>query len=169
MCRLVRTNITQAADPASWQVVLPENEKDLLSSASALKVRCPALPWIGRSAERCFLLLGCRPPALRQACMQKQIELLPSWIKGPGMQSDPFCTHALAQGDALVVTYMRDVATVLQLRSLSTGALVRELPMPGYGSIKEFCGRTSLSQFYYSFQSMTDPGSTYWCGFMLGV
>jgi hypothetical protein len=58
---------------------------------------------------------------------------------------------------------MRDVATVLQLRSLSSGALVRELPMPGYGSIKEFCGRSSLSQFYYSFQSMTDPGSTYWC------
>ena len=62
-----------------------------------------------------------------------------------------------------MVTYMRDVATVLQLRSLRTGALVRELPMPGYGSIKEMCGRSTLSQFYYSFQSMTDPGSTYLC------
>ena len=60
-----------------------------------------------------------------------------------------------------MVTYMRDVATVLQLRSLQTGALVRELPMPGYGSIKEMCGRSTLSQLYYSFQSMTDPGSTY--------
>ena len=71
--------------------------------------------------------------------------------------------HATArvQGDALVVTYMRDVASILQLRSLSTGALVRELPMPGYGSVKELCGRPTLSQFYYSFESMTDPGSTY--------
>jgi hypothetical protein len=38
----VRTNITQAADPATWQVVIPEHEKDLLTSASALKVRRPA-------------------------------------------------------------------------------------------------------------------------------
>ncbi len=67
------------------------------------------------------------------------------------------------QGDALLVTYMRDVASVLQLRSLSTGVLVRELPMPGYGSVKEVCGRQSLSEMYYSFESMTDAGSTYKC------
>jgi prolyl oligopeptidase len=66
-----------------------------------------------------------------------------------------------AQGDALLVTYLRDVASVLQLRSLSTGVLLRELPMPGYGSVKEVCGRRSLSQMYYSFESMTDAGSTY--------
>ena len=67
------------------------------------------------------------------------------------------------QGDALLVTYMRDVASVLQLRSLATGALVRELPVPAYGSVKEVCGRESLSQMYYSYESMTDPGSTYMC------
>ena len=59
---------------------------------------------------------------------------------------------------------MRDVATVLQLRSLQTGKLVRELPMPGYGAVKEICGRRSLSEFYYSYESMNDPGSTYWYG-----
>lgn len=57
---------------------------------------------------------------------------------------------------------MRDVATVLQLRSLATGKLVRELPMPGYGSVKEMCGRRTLSGLYYSYESMTDPGSTFW-------
>ena len=66
-----------------------------------------------------------------------------------------------AQGDALLITYMRDVASVLQLRSLATGVLVRELPMPGYGSVKEVCGRRTLSQMYYSYESMTDAGSTY--------
>ena len=69
------------------------------------------------------------------------------------------------QGDTLLVTYMRDVASVLQLRSLSTGVLVRELPMPGYGSVKEVCARQSLSEMYYSYESMTDPGSTYKCAF----
>ena len=57
---------------------------------------------------------------------------------------------------------MRDVATVLQLRSLATGKIVRELPMPGYGSVKEMCGRRTLSGLYYSYESMTDPGSTFW-------
>ena len=65
------------------------------------------------------------------------------------------------QGDALLITYMRNVASVLQLRSLATGVLVRELPMPGYGSVKEVCGRESQSQMYYSYESMTDAGSTY--------
>ena len=73
-------------------------------------------------------------------------------------------TSGGTQGDALLVTYTRDVAAVLQLRSLATGALVRELPMPGYGSVKEVCGRESQSQMYYSFESMTDAGSTYKCG-----
>jgi prolyl oligopeptidase len=66
-----------------------------------------------------------------------------------------------AQGDALLVTYMRDVAAVLQLRSLATGVLVRELPMPGYGCVKEVCGRRALAQMYYSYESMTNAGSTY--------
>jgi hypothetical protein len=57
---------------------------------------------------------------------------------------------------------MRDVASILQLRSLATGNLTRELPMPGYGSVKEICGRRTLSDIYYSYESMNDPGSTYW-------
>ena len=66
-----------------------------------------------------------------------------------------------AQGDALLVTYMRDVSAVLQLRSLASGVLVRELPMPGYGNVKELCARQSLSEMYYSYESLTDAGSTF--------
>lgn len=66
-----------------------------------------------------------------------------------------------AQGDALLVTYMRDVSAILQLRSLATGVLVRELPMPGYGNVKELCARQSLSKMYYSYESLTDAGSTF--------
>ena len=65
------------------------------------------------------------------------------------------------QGDALLVTYMRDVSAILQLRSLASGVLVRELPMPGYGNVKELCARQSLSELYYSYESLTDAGSTF--------
>ncbi|CAL5219022.1 g780 [Coccomyxa viridis] len=79
----------------------------------------------------------------------------------PQHEKDILTGSTHLKGDALLITYMRDVASVLQLRSLATGALVRELPMPGYGSVKEVCGRESLSQMYYSYESMTDAGSTY--------
>jgi hypothetical protein len=36
---LVRVDITDGTPPEEWQVILPEHEKDLLTGASALKVR----------------------------------------------------------------------------------------------------------------------------------
>ncbi|BDA42018.1 Prolyl endopeptidase [Coccomyxa sp. Obi] len=80
----------------------------------------------------------------------------------PQHEKDLLTGASVLKGDALVVTYMRNVATILQLRSFATGKLVRELPMPGYGSVKEMCGRRTLSGLYYSYESMTDPGSTFW-------
>ena len=184
----MRTNITEASDPSTWQVVIPEDKKNLLSSASALKVLAArsAIPCLHQSCTQsvsggmasawlcdgsvssCHGVHACHAVKAVAAVLHDCLEALVSFsgltdkrpMQAYMCQSWLFCT-ARAQGDALVVTYMRDVATILQLHSLSTGALVRELPMPGYGSIKEFCGRPSLSQFYYSFQSMTDPGSTY--------
>ena len=50
--RLVRTNITQAADPSTWQVVIPEHEKDLLTSANALKVRAA---WVYSALHACSI------------------------------------------------------------------------------------------------------------------
>ena len=36
--RLVRTDITNATDPSTWAVILPQHTKDLLTGSSALKV-----------------------------------------------------------------------------------------------------------------------------------
>ncbi len=38
-CRLVRMNVTEGISPDTWQEILPEHEKDLMSGASALKVK----------------------------------------------------------------------------------------------------------------------------------
>ena len=40
----------------------------------------------------------------------------------------------------MIMGYMRDVVGVLQLRSASTGQLVRELPLPGKGAVGSPCG-----------------------------
>ncbi|KAG2492774.1 hypothetical protein HYH03_008938 [Edaphochlamys debaryana] len=64
------------------------------------------------------------------------------------------------KGDALVVRYLRDVVASLQLRSLATGALVRELPL-GVGSVGSMSGDRKGTEFFYSFTSFVEPGATY--------
>ncbi len=58
--------------------------------------------------------------------------------------------------------YTRDVTAVLQQRSLASGALVREVPLPGLGSLG-VSGRREQSEVLYTYTSMTEPGSTYRC------
>jgi len=43
-------------------------------------------------------------------------------------------------GDALVVCWLRNVCSVLELRSLESGSLVRNIPLPGLGSVASFSG-----------------------------
>jgi len=65
------------------------------------------------------------------------------------------------KGDLLVVEYLRDVVSVLQLRSLASGALLEELQLPGIGSIQSFSGRRQDTEFFFSFTSLVEPGATY--------
>ena len=44
------------------------------------------------------------------------------------------------KGDALVVCWLRNVCSTLELRSLETGELTRTIPLPGLGSVASFCG-----------------------------
>jgi hypothetical protein len=67
------------------------------------------------------------------------------------------------QGDALAVEYLHDVAAQLQLRRLSNGALVRELALPGLGSVREFNGRREDSEAFFAYTDFVTPGSFYRC------
>ena len=54
--------------------------------------------------------------------------------------------------------YLRDVCGLLQLHSLSSGALVRALPLPGVGSVSGFSGSRKETELFFSFQSFAEPG-----------
>lgn len=58
--------------------------------------------------------------------------------------------------------YLRDVTAVLQQRSLASGSLVREVPLPGLGSI-DVTGRREQSTVLFTYTDMTQPGATYQC------
>ena len=75
----------------------------------------------------------------------------------------PFTRPHSPQGDALVTCYLRDVHSVLQLRSLRSGALVRDIPLPGLGSVSSFKCKRKSSEAFFSYTSFTDPGSSFRC------
>jgi len=65
------------------------------------------------------------------------------------------------QGDVLVVCYLMDVHSVLQLRSLSSGALTGEIPLPGMGSVSSFQSQRTESEAFFSYTDFVNPGSTF--------
>ncbi|KAL3130653.1 hypothetical protein ABBQ38_008044 [Trebouxia sp. C0009 RCD-2024] len=68
---------------------------------------------------------------------------------------------AALKGDVLLVCYVADVASKLQIHSLGTGSKQRDIPLPGIGSVTSFGGRREDSEFFFSFSSFTEPGATY--------
>lgn len=69
-------------------------------------------------------------------------------------------TSAL-KGDALLVCYVANVAAQLQIHSLASGSMQRQVSLPGIGSIPHFAGRRKDSEFFFGFSSFTEPGATY--------
>lgn len=72
--------------------------------------------------------------------------------------------HCWVQGDVLLVCYVADVASKLQIHSLATGSQQRQVPLPAIGSITNFGGHREDSEFFFSFSSFTEPGATYRSG-----
>ncbi len=65
----------------------------------------------------------------------------------------PWRPCAALKGDILVVSYLHDVAARPQLRVLSTGALVKDIPLPGLGSVSGFSGNRKSTEMFFSYTS----------------
>lgn len=62
-----------------------------------------------------------------------------------------------------MVCWLHNVASKLELRSLQSGNLRQEVPLPGVGSVRGFSGRRVDSEMFFSYSSFTDPGSIFMC------
>ena len=61
----------------------------------------------------------------------------------------------------MVVCYLRDVRSLLELRRLTSGDLISVLPLPGIGSVAGFSARRQDSEAFFTFTSFTEPGAIY--------
>lgn len=67
----------------------------------------------------------------------------------------------MLQGDSLIVCYLMDVHSVLQLRSLETGKEKATIPLPGIGSVSSFQHRRHDCEAFFSYTDFVNPGSTF--------
>jgi len=65
-------------------------------------------------------------------------------------------------GNKLVLCYIQDVKTVLQLRDLHSGELLKVYAID-VGTVTEFSGKTNSSEFFFNFTSFLTPGIIYRC------
>ncbi|XP_017099168.2 prolyl endopeptidase [Drosophila bipectinata] len=63
-------------------------------------------------------------------------------------------------GDKLLVNYIRDVKSVLQVNSLNDGKLLREFDLD-IGTIVGTTGEKKYSEIFYNFSSFLNPGTIY--------
>ncbi len=63
-------------------------------------------------------------------------------------------------GDTFVMGYLHDATSLVRVHALD-GAPVRELELPGLGSVSSFRGRRGSSEAFYSFTSFLDPAVVY--------
>ena len=63
-------------------------------------------------------------------------------------------------GDHFIASYLKDAAAAVRVFDLA-GKHVRDVPLPGLGSVGGFGGRRDDSETFYSFTSYTVPGSIY--------
>ena len=66
-----------------------------------------------------------------------------------------------AAGDALLLGWLHDVSSVLEHRSLATGALVRSISPDGIGAAGGVNARREDDLASFSWSSFTDPGTVY--------
>jgi prolyl oligopeptidase len=63
-------------------------------------------------------------------------------------------------GEHLVLTYLRDAQSRMEVRTLR-GRLVRDVALPGVGSVSSMAGNEDEDEGYYAFTSFTQPAQIY--------
>jgi prolyl oligopeptidase len=82
-----------------------------------------------------------------------------NWKEVVGESTDTLA-NAHIVGDRLVVEYLKDAKSVVRVNDLK-GKLVREIALPGIGSVSGFTGKRGDTETFFSFTGFTTPTTIY--------
>lgn len=82
-------------------------------------------------------------------------------------QGDDVIESVSMFGDRLIATYLKDARSAVRVYSLS-GELIRELELPGLGTVSGFDGLRDASETFFSFTNYVTPSSIYRLDLMTG-
>jgi prolyl oligopeptidase len=82
-----------------------------------------------------------------------------AWREVVGESTDTLA-NAHIVGDRLIVEYLKDARSVVRVNTLQ-GKLVREIALPGIGSVSGFTGKRGDTETFFSFTGFTTPTTIY--------
>ncbi len=109
--------------------------------------------------DKLLVLTNCRAPNKRIVLVDPAHPEESNWISVVPEQREPL-EGASTGGGKLLITYLKDVSTRAYVFSL-TGALEREIELPGIGTAVGFGGERNATSVFYTFTSFTAPAVVY--------
>ena len=83
------------------------------------------------------------------------------WTEVVPEQENVLRSVSVLAEDKLVLTYLKDAHSVVQVHDFKSGEMLSEVELPGIGSAGGFGGRRTDTETFYSFTGYTVPGTTY--------
>lgn len=115
--------------------------------------------FLGNEGDVFFFRTDLDAPRLRVIAIDIRKPGREAWT-GIVPESKDLLSGASMVGGRLICEYLRDAKSAVTVFSIN-GAKIREVDLPGIGSVGGFQGRKDDRKTFYSFTSFTDPGAIY--------
>jgi prolyl oligopeptidase len=119
-----------------------------------------ALFWVEAWEDRFYVVTNDGAPRWRMLRVDPSSPDRASWQEIVPEASDAVLENATIVGGHLALTYLRDAASELEIRTLD-GRPVRRVSLPGLGSSTGLHGNPDEDEAYFSFSSFTRPVEIY--------
>ena len=93
--------------------------------------------------------------------MRMDIRKPGEWTEVVPEQENVLRSVSVLANNKLVLTYLKDAHSVVQVHDFKNGEMLSEVALPGIGSASGFGGRRTDTETFYSFTGYTVPGTTY--------
>lgn len=145
---------------------LPENQNldKKLTVAPIVSEWIAAYDYVHNTGKTFFLQTDYNAPMnkvvkfdLDKPAFENWVDVIPEHPKNVLQQ-----VHSMKNGTVMLVNYLENAAEKVKIYDFNSPAkLIKEVEMPGYGAVPTSSGGHRDYEWFFKFQTFTDPGSVY--------